>query len=660
MTIRYRFILFWLCFGAWSIQAQVNYRHFITAGRIDLSENRNTEAIRNFNIAIQAKPDQFEGWFYRGIAKFSLSDFSGSLSDFSETIRLHPLYARAYHYRGIVNDRLANYYDARADFRKAIGIDPYNADLFVAAGATDMHLGHYRSAVENYDLALLINPKFSAAWLNRGIAHILLGDTLRALNDFDLAVRHDHFDPEGWARRGMLRAENGDTDGALSDLNEAIRLDSQNPALFFQRAKVRLLAGDTLAALNDFEEVNVRDTRNALTYFNRALIHSQLRQYPEAKALYEEVIKINPANIYSYFNLGLVNYELKNYNQSEENFSRCIELFPAFVGAYINRSLVRKALHDKNGAEADYQAAMQLIQKLNQTDEAPEKLFSRYADSAYFDRVMALEADFVSGEVTQQRPQFRNIEIEPFGPFIIGVQSPETNDRPANTYNEPLLEQLNHLMPKGLRLCYRMIGSAMTEVETSQWQIPDHLPPSLTALLAGIQEQSRMNHSRSIEYYQLIADTDEIEPAAGINESVALFQKEMAQSVEQQHIRNITIHQGNNPAIQHDRNENIRPELSKAFERIASAKKHAPENAMIWYNQAYLQLQQGDFQQAIDALSNALRFDPDFGEAYYNRALTLLYVGENKLACTDLGKAGEKGIEEAYAVIRKFCQSKRP
>jgi hypothetical protein len=43
-------------------------------------------------------------------------------------------------------------------------------------------------------------------------------------------------------------------------------------------------------------------------------------------------------------------------------------------------------------------------------------------------------------------------------------------------------------------------------------------------------------------------------------------------------------------------------------------------------------------------------------EAYYNRALTLLYVKENNLACKDLSKAGELGIKEAYNVIKRYCK----
>ena len=51
----------------------------------------------------------------------------------------------------------------------------------------------------------------------------------------------------------------------------------------------------------------------------------------------------------------------------------------------------------------------------------------------------------------------------------------------------------------------------------------------------------------------------------------------------------------------------------------------------------------------------AIKLQPNLAEAYYNRALTLLYLDEIKLACKDLSKAGELGITEAYNVIKRYC-----
>ncbi len=644
------------------LHAQVNERHFLTMGRIALSEDRNTEAIRNFNTVIQSRPDHFEAWFFRGIAKFNLSDYNGSLADFSETIRLHPLYARAYHYRGIVNDRMANYYDARSDFNKALEIDPYNADLYVAAGATDMHLDNFEKAIRNYDMALLIEPQYAPAWLNRGIARLLLSDTTAAMADFDKAVKHDHFNIEAWMRRGVLRSETGDYSGALADLNEAERLDADNPAVYFQRAHVHLRHGDTLAALNDFEAVNVRDNRNALTYYNRALIHSMRNELPEAKVLYEEVVKINPENIYSHFNLGVVNYQLKDYVSSESNFSNALALFPGFVGAWVNRSLVRKALNDKQGAQADYDHAMGLIQAVNQDGEDPAKLFSKYADSTYFSRIMALDADFVSGNVAGTRPQFRNIDIQPFAMFVVSFeryQKTSDQEKAPKRRTDLMVNQLNAQLDPSLKLEYvnqTQLQAAMETQAEQPRQIPPGMSYAIDQFLHGVLEQSRDNQTRSLTHYGNIPDNDSLAGLSRLNEAVALYEKEISRTMDERYVAAVTIQQGRPVQQKTPGDTQEKLDLEKAIEAASLARKLDDKNAFACFNHAYLLLQNGAFHPAIDAFSDAIARDPGMGEAWYNRALTLLYLNENQLACTDLSKAGENGISEAYAVMYKYCK----
>ncbi len=45
---------------------------------------------------------------------------------------------------------------------------------------------------------------------------------------------------------------------------------------------------------------------------------------------------------------------------------------------------------------------------------------------------------------------------------------------------------------------------------------------------------------------------------------------------------------------------------------------------------------------------------PEFAEAYYNRGLTHIFLGNNKQGISDLSKAGELGEVEAYNVIKRF------
>ena len=41
-------------------------------------------------------------------------------------------------------------------------------------------------------------------------------------------------------------------------------------------------------------------------------------------------------------------------------------------------------------------------------------------------------------------------------------------------------------------------------------------------------------------------------------------------------------------------------------------------------------------------------------DAYFNRGLTHIFLGNNKQGITDLSKAGELGIVSAYNIIKRF------
>ncbi|WP_373734300.1 tetratricopeptide repeat protein, partial [Bacteroides heparinolyticus] len=49
-----------------------------------------------------------------------------------------------------------------------------------------------------------------------------------------------------------------------------------------------------------------------------------------------------------------------------------------------------------------------------------------------------------------------------------------------------------------------------------------------------------------------------------------------------------------------------------------------------------------------------IELNPDFAEAYFNRGLTHIFLGNNKQGISDLSKSAELGIESAYNIIKSF------
>ena len=63
-----------------------------------------------------------------------------------------------------------------------------------------------------------------------------------------------------------------------------------------------------------------------------------------------------------------------------------------------------------------------------------------------------------------------------------------------------------------------------------------------------------------------------------------------------------------------------------------------------------------EFRAALVDYDKAIELDPNFADAYFNRGLTNIFLGNNRKGISDLSKAGELGIISAYNIIKRFTE----
>jgi tetratricopeptide (TPR) repeat protein len=645
------------------LKSQIKYQHFLFAGQNDLQKERYIDAIKKFNTAIYSKPDAFEAYFLRGIAKFSLGDFQGAINDFSTTISFHPLYVRAYHYRGISRDRENDFAHAISDFNKALEIDPFNPDVYMARGDTKMHLHDYHGAIEDYSSALNLEHNIAAAYLNRGVANYFIEEHELALEDLNKAIFLDYFNVEVWSKRGMIRYELDSLEVALEDYNHAISLDDESPFVYFQRALTYFKLGDTIATLNDYNKVIDLDPDNALTFYNRALLKSMTKDYKSAIEDYTSVIEINPYNIYAYFNRGIVYAELNKNSFAENDFTTAIEIFPDFVGAYINRSYVREKKKDRRGAMEDHDMAMKIIEMVDSDKISPEVLYKRYADSAYFSKIIEFEADFVSGDMKKGRVQFQRVSIEPKDNFFLvyAFTLPDSLYMKYQKYEyfDKNISQFNANNKFGLRFVFTTRDwpvsreKALDELQRIDSTILIAGDTAGAYFLKGTVNSMLQNYSIAISSYDEAIKRDKKISYAYLNRGTTRFELDEFIYSERQYSDAITISRN---AFDKKEQKQIDPpdhtSTLQDYDKVIEMNSRLP---FVYYNRANVKLQLKEFHRAIDDYSMAIKIEPELAEAYFNRALTLLFLKENKLACKDLSKAGELGIKESYNIIKRYC-----
>ena len=97
-------------------------------------------------------------------------------------------------------------------------------------------------------------------------------------------------------------------------------------------------------------------------------------------------------------------------------------------------------------------------------------------------------------------------------------------------------------------------------------------------------------------------------------------------------------------------------DYSEAIEDMEAAREIVPEIPYIYYNLGNLYCLSSEHIQSIDNYTKAIELYPYMGDAYFNRGLVLIYLKDKEKGCIDLSRAGELGIQDAYSVIKKYCE----
>ena len=80
----------------------------------------------------------------------------------------------------------------------------------------------------------------------------------------------------------------------------------------------------------------------------------------------------------------------------------------------------------------------------------------------------------------------------------------------------------------------------------------------------------------------------------------------------------------------------------------------SPKNVYAQYNKGCVYAKNNNLTSAISSFTAAIEEKDDFGEAYYNRGLAYLQLGNKEKGISDLSKAGELGILPSYSILKRM------
>lgn len=148
----------------WIKQAPLQPEYYYLRGIISLYKQKPQKAVEDFENAIYYQiPEKYMDKIYlnRGMAYYTLGQFTEAESDFSNAIEINPKYSTAYHHWGMLKYELREYDEAVELFNKAIQFEDNNPVIFYNLGMTYYRLKEMEKACYYFNKSCSLGYKNS-------------------------------------------------------------------------------------------------------------------------------------------------------------------------------------------------------------------------------------------------------------------------------------------------------------------------------------------------------------------------------------------------------------------------------------------------------------------------------------------------------------------
>jgi|GEM_PF-869385 len=203
-------------------------RAYIGRGSIYLKLGKPSEAVSDYNKAIQLSPDSAVAYNYRGMTYIELGNYKKAVEDFNTAIELKPNRIAGYINRGFAYTELEDFQKAKKDYDYAIYMEPRNEFAYLNRGRLYAKAGDSNEAIKDYDRVILLNPRISIAYAGRGANYAALKDYENASKDLNTAIELNPKNSDAMYSLGTVYLNMGEIDKAIEHYKSAARLGDKD------------------------------------------------------------------------------------------------------------------------------------------------------------------------------------------------------------------------------------------------------------------------------------------------------------------------------------------------------------------------------------------------------------------------------------------------
>lgn len=284
------------------------------------------EKIELYSEVIALEPKNLDAYFYRGLAKNELGDYSGAIVDYSKIIVLEPD-ADTFYNRGNSRYSLNDYAGAQEDYQSAFKLDSNFLDALYSLGCVKYDIGDFEGSIIDFTTLINAVPNQAKFYFHRALAAVALEYHTLALNDYSLAILVEP-SADTYHNRGVYYMDINYYEKANSDFSASLKLNENNSYSYFYRGASSLFLGKYMDAVTDFNSVLKYDSLDFDAMLGLALCYYKLNDLTNAKLNF---IKAKSVLSIDHTTKNIENYKNTYWFQNQyfffyENFSNLSKL----------------------------------------------------------------------------------------------------------------------------------------------------------------------------------------------------------------------------------------------------------------------------------------------------------------------------------------------
>ena len=663
---RILYIVLGCCMSVMSM-AQLNTDRITAIGRNALYFDDYVLSIQYFNQVIKLKPYLSEPYLLRAIAKIQLGDYTGAEMDCNAAIKRNPFQPGAYYTRGFIYRQTDQLEKAQQDFNEALIFAPENRTYIAMRADVLAQLEQYDLALQDINHLLHRDPQSAALHYEKGSICIRSNDTIGALNAFTHATEYDSQNPANWSALGLVQLMQDNQEEALSSLSKSIEYGSKWAGDYINRGIIYYRKHNYRSALADYDKAVALAPRDAQCYYNRGVLRQELGDYNRALEDLTQAINYAPDRVEIYYQRGMVQLQLRQWQEALNDFTTIMNRYPYFLPAYYLAAQAETSLGHGKAATQLRQQAYQLeqkkdsIQSLQTTMQVAESQPQQRDRRKEFSQLAAQnqetndeENKYDSDTRGSVQKRYADVVNEPNIFLSYYATNNHTDALRQTNYSHATVDMYNNTMqlPAPLRFTTKEMTLTADMVNQHFAQI-SNLSHQIDLLEQMAQPGSTNNDLLCASYiarafeFALVQDyssaLDDVTRAILMDGDLyfAYFCRANWRYKYLEYKR----------AVGEPTDKADFELMMRDYDYVIH---HLPDFSFAYYNKANMLCIQQDFKAAISYYTQAISADSDFAEAYFNRGLTYIYIGDNEKGLADLSKAGELGIYQAYNLISRF------